>query len=90
MYVKDGTKIRRRRRDKGLSQVQLAALARCTQQYISLIEQGLDRDISEKLAERICTYLDISLDDYFEERRSAVRAPDVATNTRGAGNRVPA
>lgn len=40
MYVIDPAKIRRRRRDKGLSQVELAALARCTQQYISLIEQG--------------------------------------------------
>jgi transcriptional regulator with XRE-family HTH domain len=86
MYVKDGTRIRRRRRDKGLSQVQLAALARCTQQYISLIEQGLDRDISEKLAERICTYLDIELEDYFEERRTApvaaARMGRVATRSR--------
>lgn len=81
MYVKDPNKLRRRRRDKGLSQVELAALARCTQQYISLIEQGDDRDVSEKIAERICRYLDIDLEDYFEERRAS-RNPSVTTPSR--------
>lgn len=89
MYVKDGARIRRRRRDKGLSQVQLSALAGCTQQYVSLIEQGLDRDISEKIAERICRYLDIELEDYFEERR-IVRVPTVATISRDGSSRVSA
>lgn len=81
MYVKDAGRIRRRRRDKHFSQVQLAALAGCTQQYISLIERGLDRDISEKIAERICRYLDVDLEDYFDERR-IVRVPEDATVTR--------
>lgn len=84
MYVKDPNKLRRRRRDKRLSQIELAALARCTQQYISLIESGGDRDVSEKVAERICRYLDVTLEDYFEERRS-VRAPTRATTSRVAG-----
>lgn len=83
MYVKDGSRLRRRRRDKRLSQVQLASLARCTQQYVSLIERGLDRDISERIAERICTYLDVNLEDYFEERR-VIRVPSDATGTRGS------
>lgn len=82
MYVTKPEGLRRRRRDKHLSQVQLAALAGCTQQYISLIESGDDRDVSEKIAERICRYLDISLEDYFEERR-LVRMPSVATASRG-------
>lgn len=81
MYVKEPSRLRRRRKDKGISQVQLAALARCTQQYISLIENGDDRDISEKIAERICKYLDVEFDDYFEERATT---PAVATPTRGS------
>jgi transcriptional regulator with XRE-family HTH domain len=93
MFVKEEApvRLRRRRRDKGLSQIQLAALTGCTQQYISLIEQGRDRDISEKIAERICKYLDVDLEDYFEER-VVIRTSSDATNSRGSSNReaVPA
>ena len=67
MYVKEPTRLRRARKTKGLSQVQLAALAGCSQQYISLLESGEDRDCSEKIAERVCRYLDIDLEDYFIE-----------------------
>lgn len=67
MYVKEPVKLRRARKTKGLSQVQLAALAGCTQQYISLLESGEDRDCSEKIAERVCRYLDINLEDHFVE-----------------------
>lgn len=81
MYVNDAPKLRRRRKDKGFSQKQLAALVDCTQQYISLLENGTDSDCSEKIAERICRWLDIDLEDYFEER-SVVRMPAVATATR--------
>lgn len=83
MYSKDPHRLRRRRRDKGLSQVQLAALAGITQQYVSLIENSDDRDVSEKVAERICRYLDIDLDDVFDERRPA---RDVATVSRVSGD----
>jgi transcriptional regulator with XRE-family HTH domain len=84
MIVKDPTKLRRRRRDKHLSQVQLAALVGCTQQYISLMETGIDRDCTEKIAERICRYLDVDLEDFFEERR-VVSGERVATVSRGSG-----
>lgn len=84
MYVIDPAKLRRRRKDKGFSQKQLAALVDCTQQYISLLESGVDSDCSEKIAERLCRWLDIDLEDYFEER-SVVRMPGVATATRVAG-----
>lgn len=84
MYVKDSAKIRRRRKDKGFSQKQLAALVECTQQYISLLESGTDSDCSERIAERICRWLDIDLEDYFEER-SIVRMPAVTTDSRVAG-----
>ena len=83
MYSKDPARLRRRRRDKRLSQMQLAALAGVSQQYISLIETGDDRDVSEKVAERICRYLDVELDDLFDERRPA---RDVATVSRDTGD----
>lgn len=81
MYVNDPAKLRRRRKDKGFSQKQLAALVDCTQQYISLLENGTDSDCSERIAERICRWLDIDLEDYFEER-SVLRMPAVATDSR--------
>lgn len=82
MQVKDASRLRRRRRDKGLSQKQLASLVDCTQQYISLLENGTDSDCSEKIAERICRWLDVDLEDYFEEHE-LVRMPPVATPSRG-------
>jgi len=82
MYVRSPEKLRRRRRDKGLSQIQLAALAGCTQQYISLMENGDDRDVSERIAEKVSRYLDVDLEDYFEER-AVVLAGSVATASRG-------
>lgn len=84
MQVKNNTKLRRRRKDKHFSQTQLAALVGCTQQYISLLESGVDDDCSEKIAERICKYLDVDLEDFFEERE-LVRMPDVATASRVDG-----
>lgn len=85
MHVKDPGKLRRRRRDKGFSQRQLAGLVGCTQQYISLLENGTDADCSEKIAERISKWLDISLEDYFEERE-LIRNPAVTTDSRVAGD----
>lgn len=84
MQVKNGSRLRRRRKDKHLSQAQLAGLVGCTQQYISLLENGTDDDCSEKIAERICRYLDVDLEDYFEERE-LVRLPGVATDSRVTG-----
>jgi putative transcriptional regulator len=78
MYVKDPAKLRRRRKDKGLSQVQLASLSGCTQQYISLMENGDDRDCSDKIATRIAKWLDSDLEDLFDER-AILRMPGNAT-----------
>ncbi len=85
MYVKSPERLRRRRKDRGLSQVQLAALAGCTQQYISLLEQGDDRDVSEKIAEKISRWLEVDLEDYFDEHRSD-RRPSLATASRVDGD----
>lgn len=85
MFVKDGGRIRRRRKDRGLSQVQLAALCGCTQQYISLVEQGDDSDVSERIAEKICRWLEVDLEDYFDERRVSPM-PAVASASRVDGD----
>lgn len=85
MQVRDHGKLRRRRRDRGFSQKQLAGLVGCTQQYISLLENGTDNDCSEKIAERISRWLDVDLEDYFEER-SLVRMPQIATDSRVTGD----
>jgi transcriptional regulator with XRE-family HTH domain len=82
MHVKDPGKLRRRRKDKGYSQTDLALLVNCTQQYISMLENGTDSDCSERIAERICKRLGVDLEDYFEER-TLVRNPGVATPSRG-------
>jgi len=84
MFVKNPSKLRRRRKDRGLSQVQLAALCGCTQQYISLVENGGDSDVSERVAEKIARWLEVDLEDFFDERR-AVSTPMVASPSRGTG-----
>lgn len=84
MLVIDPAKLKRRRKAKGLTQEQLAIFGRCTQQYVSLLESGVDRDCSEDIALRISKALDIDVEDYFEARE-IVRSSDVATDTRGAG-----
>lgn len=86
MYVKEPGKLRRRRRDKGFSQAQLARLVGCTQQYVSLLENGTDLDCSERIAEKLCRWLDVSVEDYFEER-SLDRTSGVATDSRASGEK---
>jgi transcriptional regulator with XRE-family HTH domain len=85
MRVKDPEKLRRRRKDKGFSQKQLAGLVDCTQQYVSLLESGVDTDCSEKIAERLTRWLDVTLEDYFDPH-VVIRTPSVATASRGAGD----
>jgi putative transcriptional regulator len=85
MYVIDPPKLQRRRKTKGLTQADLAIFARCTQQYISILESGRDRDCSEDIAMRISKALDIELEDYFEARE-VVRMPSIATPSRAGRN----
>lgn len=82
MYVIDPAKLKRRRKSKGLTQGELALFARCTQQYVSLLESGTDRDCSEDIALRFCKALDVELEDYFEAR-DVVPMPSVTTPSRG-------
>lgn len=68
MRVIDPTKIRRRRLDKGFTQSQLAALAGCSQQYISMLESGVDHDCSDRIARQVARWLDVNREDLFEAR----------------------
>ena len=66
MYVKDPGRLRRRREAVGLTQQQLAALVGATQQYISLLESGKDRDCSERISRKLCRWLQVDLEEYFQ------------------------
>ncbi|VXB34163.1 helix-turn-helix transcriptional regulator [Nocardioides sp. AX2bis] len=85
MHIKDPAKLRRRRKARDMTQFQLAVMTRCTQQYVSLLESGRDRDCSEDVALRICKALDVDLEDYFEAREVS-RTPRVATASRVDGD----
>lgn len=65
-------RIARKRKRMSYTQIDLAALVGCTQQYISLIERGDDSDCSERIALAICKRLDMDLEDVFEEREIAL------------------
>lgn len=65
MRTVDPAKLRRARKKAGYTQDDLARLARISQQYVSMLETGVDRDCSEDVAERICRRLDVDLEDYF-------------------------
>ncbi|MCL1900071.1 MAG: helix-turn-helix domain-containing protein [Promicromonosporaceae bacterium] len=66
MRVKDPAQIRRWRKQRHFSQLDLALLARRTQQAISLVESGKMRDLSEGLAVAIASRLDVPLEELFE------------------------
>ncbi len=81
MYVIDPAKLKRTRKAAGLTQGDVAYKAKCTQQYVSILESGRDRDCSEDIAIRICKVLSVDLEDYFEARE-VVRMPAIATGSR--------
>lgn len=87
MRVKDPKKLERARKNRRLTQAELARLARISQQYISVMENEkiTNRpDISEAIAERICRYLAIDLEDHFDDV-APLAAPVITTASRGAG-----
>lgn len=81
MRVKDGSRIRSWRKRRGLSQRDLAYLARCSQNAISLIEQDKMTTLSEDLAVEIARRLDVPWEDLFEARE----ASGMRRVARGAG-----
>lgn len=88
MRVKDGASLRRARNHARLTQVDLSKLVGCTQQYISMLEDPKSHaTCSERIAERVCRYLDVHLDDYFDTR-TLTPMPVVTTPSR-VGSRRP-
>ncbi|ORA38299.1 helix-turn-helix transcriptional regulator [Mycobacterium aquaticum] len=74
MYVPDGAKVRRWRKQRHYSQRDLAYLVRRTQSTIYLIETGKLRAISEDLALAIAARLDVPWEDLFEARDDSLPA----------------
>lgn len=84
MYVIDRHKLRRARLRLRLSQADLARAAGMSQQYVSRLEQGTDRDCSERIAVNLCRWLQVDVEDYFRTGESSPM-PAVTTPSRGAG-----
>ncbi len=85
MRVREGAALRRRRERLGLTQRELAFLARpCSQTTIYLLETCKMTTLTEELAMRIARRLDVPVEVLFEDR--APRAlPRVATDQRVTG-----
>jgi DNA-binding XRE family transcriptional regulator len=84
MKLRDRARLRRERRRNNYTQTDLANLVGIAQQYISAMETGTDLDCSERVAEKICRYLDIELEDLFEPGKR-FRTPEVTSNSRVPG-----
>lgn len=69
MKVREGAAIRRRRMQRGLSQRELAFLARpCSQTTIYLLENHKLHSLRPELALRIARRLGVDVDTLFEDR----------------------
>jgi putative transcriptional regulator len=88
MRVREGAALRRRRERLGLTQRELAFLARpCSQTTIHLLETRKMTTLTEELAMRIARRLDVPLEALFEDR-TGVAATGTATGHRVTGNRT--
>jgi len=89
MKVTNPERIARERRSLGYTQTDLANLVGVSQQYISMLERGDDRDCSEALALRIARRLGFDL-EYAFEHREVLHAPAVTRSKVGTKHRTPA
>jgi putative transcriptional regulator len=88
MRVREGAALRRRRERLGLTQRELAFLARpCSQTTIYLLETRKMTTLTEELAMRIARRLDVPVESLFEDR-STVSADPAATDHRVTGRRA--
>lgn len=75
MRVKEGAALRRRRERLGLTQRELAFLARpCSQTTIYLLETRKMTTLTEELAMRIARRLDVPVEVLFEDRPPGIMA----------------
>jgi len=88
MRVREGAALRRRRERLGLTQRELAFLARpCSQTTIYLLETRKMTTLTEELAMRIARRLDVPVESLFEDR-STVSTDRAATDHRVTGRRA--
>jgi putative transcriptional regulator len=88
MRVREGAALRRRRERLGLTQRELAFLARpCSQTTIYLLETRKMTTLTEELAMRIARRLDVPVESLFEDRPT-VSADHAATDHRVTGRRA--
>jgi len=88
MRVREGAALRRRRERLGLTQRELAFLARpCSQTTIYLLETRKMTTLTEELAMRIARRLDVPVESLFEDRPT-VSADRAATDHRVTGRRA--
>jgi transcriptional regulator with XRE-family HTH domain len=81
MRVKEGAALRRRRERLGLTQRELAFLARpCSQTTIYLLENRKMITLTEELAMRIARRLDVPVEVLFEDRPPGVLARSATGN----------
>ncbi|MCW2758704.1 MAG: hypothetical protein JWO46_2450 [Nocardioidaceae bacterium] len=71
MRVKDPGQLKRWRKRRGFSQRDLAYLAKCSQNSISLLEKGEMLTLSDDLALSIAERLQVPWEDLFEARDHA-------------------
>src|SRR3954462_5111815 len=87
MRVREGAALRRRRERLGLTQRELAFLARpCSQTTIYLLETRRMTTLTEELAVRIARRLDVPVESLFEDRTSRVLRVS-ATDQRVTGSK---
>lgn len=71
MRVKDPEQLKRWRTRRGFTQRDLAYLARCSQNTISLLETGAMGTLSEDLALMLAERLQVPWEDIFDARESS-------------------
>lgn len=84
MKVKSPESLRSWRKHRRFSQQQLADLARCSQNMISLLELGRERTLTASLAVDIAAWLEVPWDQLFEAGELEV-VPGIASSIDFAG-----
>lgn len=87
MRVKDPAALRRKRKNRRLSQEDLAYLVHRRQQTISLLESGKMKTLSEDLALALAARLDVDWEDYFTLEEHEVM-PSMANHERMMADRA--
>lgn len=80
MRAKNPAGLAQARERSPFTQVELARVVECTQQYISALETRPDKNCDQDIAARICRFLGIDLEDYFEPAEDVSSAMSATTS----------